>query len=168
MKLTPTTEQHNRLAHAITRAADALCAAMFAIVFIVFCYKIFRRYTSHDVVAWGEELTVVLFVWIIFIANAFVVEEKKQISFDLIHRNLSPRAQKWVEVARLLLVGGIFAAALPVAFDYILFLWRERTPVLLWRFDILYMCFAIFMAAMIVRMACRLLTLLTQSTPRET
>ena len=50
----------------------------------------------------------------------------------------------------------------------LVFLWRERTPVLLWRFDILYMCFAIFMAAMIVRMACRLLTLLTQSTPRET
>jgi hypothetical protein len=56
-------------------------------------------------------------------------------------------------------VGGIFLYALPAAVDYILFLWRERTPVLRLRLDYIYACFAVFMLAVIIRMAYRLVLL---------
>ena len=149
-----------RIAAAVRRAAEALCALMFAAVFAIFCYKILRRYLAGDAVAWGDEVCVVLFIWIVFLANAFVVEDKKQIAFDLLIDRLSPRARRRAEIARILLVGGILAAALPGAVDYTLFLWRERTPVLLWRLDIVYACFAIFIAAVIVRYGARLIALL--------
>ena len=149
-----------RIAAALKRLAEVLCALMFAAVFVIFCYKILRRYLAGDAVAWGDEVCVVLFIWIVFLANAFVVEDKKQIAFDLLIDRLSPRARRRVEIARILLVGGILAAALPGAVDYTLFLWRERTPVLLWRLDIVYACFAVFIAAVIVRYGERLIALL--------
>ena len=147
-------------ARLLRRGAEFFCALLFALVFAAFCYKIVRRYAAGDAVAWADELSVVLFIWIIFIANAFVVEDRRQITFDLIFKNLSARSQRIAETARIILVGGIFLAALPGAVDYTLFLWRERTPVMLWRLDYVYACFAVFMAAVLVRMGPRLFTLL--------
>jgi TRAP-type C4-dicarboxylate transport system permease small subunit len=63
-------------------------------------------------------------------------------------------------MARSLLVGGIFLCALPASVDYILFLWRERTPVMGWRLEYVYACFALFMLAITVRLAYRLVLLL--------
>jgi len=72
------------------RAIDAACVAMFVVVFAVFLYKIVMRYAVGDAVAWGDELTVVLFIWIVFIANAFLVPDERQICFDLIDRTCRP------------------------------------------------------------------------------
>jgi TRAP-type C4-dicarboxylate transport system permease small subunit len=135
------------------RAIEALCVAMFVIVFVVFLFKIFMRYALGDAVAWGDELTVVLFIWIVFIANAFLVPDKRQICFDLIDRNLADGGRRAVAILRMLLIGAILVWSLPGALDYILFLWRERTPVLLWRLDLVYSCFGIFLVATLVRMA---------------
>ncbi|MCX7382510.1 MAG: TRAP transporter small permease subunit [Alphaproteobacteria bacterium] len=149
-----------RLCQGIVRAAEALCAAMFAGVFVVFVYKIVMRYAAHDAVAWADEVSVVLFIWIVFLANGFVVEDRRQISFDLLYRHLGPSGQRVIAVVRTLLIGAIIAAALPGSLDYIAFLWREKTPVLLWRLDIVYACFGAFMVAVLVRYLVRLAGLL--------
>jgi TRAP-type C4-dicarboxylate transport system permease small subunit len=141
------------------RAAEALCAAGFAGVFIVFVYKIAMRYLAHDAVAWADEVSVVLFVWIVFIANGLVVEDRRQIAFDLLYRHVGPVGQRWIGISRSLLIGGILVAALPGSLDYIAFLWRERTPVLLWRLDFVYACFGVFLVATLARLAIRVIEL---------
>jgi TRAP-type C4-dicarboxylate transport system permease small subunit len=148
-----------RAGRGVERAAEALCVAAFAGVFLVFIWKIVMRYAAGDAVAWADEVTVVLFVWIVFIATGFVVEERRQIRFDLIYRNVGARAQRALAILRILLIGGIFTVALPGSLDYIAFLWRERTPVLLWRLDFIYACFGLFMIATLVRLAARLVRL---------
>jgi TRAP-type C4-dicarboxylate transport system permease small subunit len=148
-----------RIGAAIARVADALTNLMFVGVFLAFIYKIVMRYAFGDAVAWADEVTVVLFIWIVFIADGFVVDDRRQISFDLIYRHLTERSQRRIAAARIVLVGGIFLYALPAAVDYILFLWRERTPVLRLRLDYVYACFAVFMLAVIIRMAYRLVLL---------
>ena len=153
----------SHLAHAgavIARLAQVLTNVMFVTVFLAFIYKIAMRYAAGDAVAWAEELTVILFIWIVFLANGLVVEERRQIAFDLIYRNVSTGAQRWIAMARNLLVGGIFVCALPAAVDYILFLWRERTPVMGLRLDYVYACFALFMLAVIARALYRLALLM--------
>ena len=135
----------------LARAADALCAAMFAAVFLVFVYKIVMRYAAHDAVAWADEVSVVLFIWIVFLANGLLVEDRKQISFDLLYRHVSEPARRGIAIGRSVLIGGILLASLPGSLDYIAFLWRERTPVLLWRLDHVYACFGLFMVAVILR-----------------
>ena len=150
-----------RIGAVIARLAEALTNLMFVAVFLAFLYKILMRYAAGDAVAWAEELTVVLFIWIVFLANGLVVDARRQIAFDLVYRNLSAGGQRWMALARSLLIGGIFVCALPAAVDYIMFLWRERTPVMGWRLDYVYSCFALFMLAVIVRAIYRLALLMS-------
>jgi TRAP-type C4-dicarboxylate transport system permease small subunit len=140
-----------RLAAHAARGAELVATAMFACVFIVFAFKIVMRYVAHDAVAWADEVSVVLFVWIVFWANAFILRERDQIRFDLLYRPMPPPVRRVMAILRLLLVGGIFLWALPGSIDYLLFLWRERTPVLSLRLDFVYSCFGIFMVAVLVR-----------------
>jgi TRAP-type C4-dicarboxylate transport system permease small subunit len=154
----------SQFAHAgavIARLAGMLTNLMFVAVFLAFIYKIVMRYGAGDAVAWAEEASVILFIWIVFLANGLVVEERRQIAFDLIYRNVGASSQRWIAVARSLLVGGIFICALAAAVDYILFLWRERTPVMGLRLDYVYACFALFMLAVIARALYRLALLMT-------
>jgi TRAP-type C4-dicarboxylate transport system permease small subunit len=133
------------------KAAELVACAMFACVFAVFLLKIVMRYTAGDALAWADEVSTVLFVWIIFWTNAFIVPDRRQIAFDLFYRYLPPGGRRVVAALRLLLVGGLFAWSLPGVVDYLRFLWRERTPVLQWRLDLVYACFGLFVAAVVVR-----------------
>jgi TRAP-type C4-dicarboxylate transport system permease small subunit len=135
----------------LQQLTDWTACAMFAAVFIIFNYKIFTRYFEHDEAVWADEVLVILFIWIIFWANAFLVRDKEQITFDLVYRLFPAAAQRTIALARVVMVGGIFAWALPGSLDYIGFLWREHTPVLNLPLDVVYSCFGIFLVAVIVR-----------------
>jgi TRAP-type C4-dicarboxylate transport system permease small subunit len=131
--------------------ANFVACAMFAAVFLIFNYKIFTRYFEHDEAVWADEVLVILFIWIIFWVNAFLLADKNQITFDLFYRLLPPAAKRFAALTRYILVGGIFLWALPGSLDYIAFLWREHTPVLNLRLDFVYSCFGVFLIAVIVR-----------------
>ncbi len=126
---------------------------MFAAVFVIFNYKIFTRYFEHDEAVWADEVLVILFVWIVFWANGFLLRDREQISFDLFYRLLPPAGKRIVAVTRAVLIGGVFALALPGSLGYIRFLWREHTPVLNLPLDMVYSCFGIFLIAVILRAA---------------
>ena len=145
------------------RGAKLAASLMFACVFAAFIYKIIMRYAAGDAVAWADEISVILFVWIIFWANAFVVEDRRQIRFDLVIRLLPSPWRRAAAIARLVVVGGLFLWALPGVVDYIAFLWRERTPVLSLRLDFVYACFGLFVAAVVVRSAIELFHLVRPS-----
>jgi TRAP-type C4-dicarboxylate transport system permease small subunit len=135
----------------LRQIADWIASAMFAAVFVIFNYKIFTRYFEHDEAVWADEVLVILFIWIIFWAQAFVVREHDQISFDIVVRLLPAQGKRIAAVLRNILIGGVFLWALPGSLGYIRFLWREHTPVLNLPLDWVYSCFGIFLIAMIVR-----------------
>jgi len=135
----------------LSQAADRLAAAMFAGVFLIFNYKIFTRYFEHSEAVWADEVLVILFIWIIFWAQSFIVRDKDQITFDLVYRLLPARSRRVSALARFVLIGGIFLWSLPGSLGYIRFLWREHTPVLNLPLDWVYSCFGLFLVAVIVR-----------------
>lgn len=141
--------------------ADLVAVVMFAAVFVIFCFKIALRYVAHESMAWADEVSIILFVWIVFWANALMLRERDHIRFDLVYVLLPPGGRRALALLRAVLLGGIFLYALPPTFDYILFLWRERTAVLGWRLDQVYSCFIVFVAAVVVRAAADLVLLLT-------
>lgn len=140
--------------------AEIISGLMFAFVFLIFNYKIATRYLGHHEAVWADEVSVILFIWIIFWANSFLVRDKEQITFDLIYRQGSDRVKRAMAVARLVLVGGIFLWGLPGSLDYLRFLWREHTTVLNLPLDLVYSCFGIFLIAVIIRAAFTLVKLL--------
>jgi TRAP-type C4-dicarboxylate transport system permease small subunit len=141
------------------RAAGAVAGLMFASVFLIFMLKVVLRYSLSIQLAWADELCAVLFVWIIFWANAFLVPDRDQIRFDLVVKMLPPRGQRIADAVRTIILGGIVAAALPGAIGYILFLANQRTPVLELRLDLVYACFGLFLAAVVIRAAMHLVRL---------
>jgi len=148
-------ERIKKIGKRIELGVTFVCVLMFCVVFISFCIKIVARYVGHGV-AWADDLSVVFFIWILFLANAFIVDDKKQIVFDIVFKKLKGRTRFGVDVFRTVLVLMVFAAATPGSLDYIHFLTRERTSALEWRLDWVYSCFGIFMIATIVRQVFRL------------
>ena len=144
----------------LRQAADAVASLMFVAVFLIFCFKIGLRYIAHDTMAWADEVSILLFVWIVFWANALLLRERDHIRFDLVTVLLPPGGRRAMAVTRALLLGGIFLYALPATYDYVAFLWRERTAVLGIRLDRAYACFVLFVAAVVVRAAIDLVLLL--------
>ena len=143
-------EQIAATAAKLRRLADWIACAMFAAVFVIFNYKIFTRYFEHDEAVWADEVLVILFIWIIFWANSFLVRDNEQITFDLVYRLFPAAAQRTIALTRAVMVGGIFAWALPgrsITFTFS----GASTPVLNLPLDIVYSCFGIFLVAVIVR-----------------
>ncbi len=142
-----------RLLGALKLGANLVAALMFAAVFVIFCVKIAMRYGEHDEMAWADEVSIILFIWIIFWANAFILSERDHIRFDLVTHMATPNLRRAMAIARSILIGGIFLYAFPATMDYILFLWRERTPVLELRLDYVYLCFGVFVLTVPLRAA---------------
>ena len=139
------------LGRSLRLVADGIGAAMFAAVFVLFCLKVGMRYFLHDELAWTDEVATILFIWIVFWANAFMLGDDDHIRFDLVVHVAGPRTRRVMAVARALLVGGIFLYALPGTVEYLLFLWREKTPVLQLPLDYVYACFGLFAATVPIR-----------------
>ena len=82
---------------------------MFAAVFLIFNYKIFTRYFEHDEAVWADEVLVILFIWIIFWANALSLRDKRA---DQLRSGLSAAAGRrqahGCGRACRILIGGVF------------------------------------------------------------
>ncbi len=134
-------------------SANLVAALMFVAVFGIFCIKIAMRYALHDEMAWADEVSIILFIWIIFWANAFILDEHDHIRFDLATHAAPPRLRRAMAIARSVLIGGLFLYATPATLGYIRFLWRERTPVLELPLDDVYLCFGVFVVTVPLRCA---------------
>jgi len=137
----------------LRRAAAAGSALLVAAVFAAILIGVARRYLFGVPLVWIDELSTVLFVWSIFWTGACVLGLREHVSFDLVHQALPARVADLLWRAVCVLVAVAFLAALPKLWNYIGFLWRERTPALQWRLDYVYACFALFIAAAALRFA---------------
>lgn len=140
-----------RLTGAFTRTSEIVSTLAFAAMFLLFLAGIFARYALGRPLAWSDELIMVIFLWMVLLTEAFVITEKEQVTFDGVYDLVGERARRLIQVAGALVIGVMFLIALPTVFDYVRFLWRERTNVLQWRLDIVYLCFVVYWAAVIVR-----------------
>jgi len=141
------------------RAAEAASTAAFAAMFLLFIAGVVMRYAFGQPLQWSDELITVIFIWIVFLTEAFVISEREQITFDAFYDLMGPRARRIVSAIASLVIAGLFLVALPTIVDYVRFLYRERTSALQWRLDIVYACFAVYWAAVIVRALAKLVRL---------
>ena len=148
-----------RLTMLFTKTTEALSTLAFAAMFALFLAGIFARYVLGKPLAWSDELIMVIFLWVVFLTEAFVITEREQVTFDGIYDLVGERMRRFILAVGSLAIGVMFLVALPTVFDFVTFLWRERTNALQWRLDIVYFCFVIYWAAVIVRAAFKLVRL---------
>jgi TRAP-type transport system small permease protein len=148
-----------RALRGLAKLAEAASAVAFAAMFLLFLAGIFARYVLNRPLVWSDELIMVIFLWVVFLTEAFVITEREQVTFDGIYDLVGERWRRLIRATGALLIAVMFLIALPTVFDYVRFLWRERTVALQWRLDYVYLCFVVFWAAAVVRAVLKLIRL---------
>ena len=137
----------------LRKGADAIGAGLFAALFIVFLIQITARFAFNRPLPWTDEAAVMLYVWVILWAAAFIVPEREHVMFDLVWNAVGARARQAMRVVGHLMIGGLAAWALPACWDYVHFMRREGTPVLGLPFMWVFLPFVMLLAALVVRSA---------------
>lgn len=140
-----------RLGRILTVMPALISALMFGAIVATFGANIVARYVFARPIIWADELVVLLLLWTTFLTAAFVTQEREQVVFDLLYERAGPARRRWMLLAGSALLALILAAALPAIVSYTAFLWRERTNVLELRLDVVYSCFALFIAVLVLR-----------------
>ncbi|MGI8931265.1 MAG: TRAP transporter small permease [Sphingomicrobium sp.] len=133
------------------KAADAIGGGLFLTLFIVFVIQVTARFGFNKPLAWTDEAAVILYVWVILWAAAFVVPEHEQVVFDLVWNSVNRRARQVMRIAGNLLIGGLALCGIPASWDYVHFMAREGTPVLGVSFMWVFLPFVLLLAALVVR-----------------
>jgi TRAP-type C4-dicarboxylate transport system permease small subunit len=137
----------------LDRVAQSLGGLLFLALFLVFLIQIGARFGFDKPLPWTDELAVVLYLWVILWACAFMVRDREHVVFDLLWNSVPPGARRVMKIAGHLMVGGLALAALPASWDYVHFMAREGTPVLGLSFQWVFMPFMFLLLALVARNA---------------
>ncbi len=135
------------------KAADAIGGGLFLTLFIVFVIQVTARFGFNKPMTWTDEAAVILYIWVILWAAAFVVPEREQVVFDLLWNSVNQRARQVMKIIGNLLIGGLALCGIPGSWDYVHFMNREGTPVLGVPFMWVFLPFVLLLMALVVRSA---------------
>ena len=129
------------------KSAEVAGVAMYMALVVLFVAGVVMRYVFNNPLTWSDELSVILMLWMTFWSAAFVVPEREHVSFDLVYSLFDARGRRKIALICAVGFGLLYLAALYPVYDYIAFLWREKTAGLQWSLDKVYFCFTLFMGA---------------------
>lgn len=133
------------------RRAENVLAAMLAVMFAAFILQIVFRYLLNFPIGWTNEISVILWIWLVLWGAAFVVREEEEIRFDLLYAAAGARARRFMFVVAAAALVLLYAISLPAVFDYVTFMKVESTAYLKIRFDWLFSIYIVFVVAVIAR-----------------
>lgn len=133
--------------------ANVIGGGLFLTLFIVFIVQITARFGFNRPLPWTDEAAVILYVWVILWAAAFIVPEREHVVFDLVWNTVSQRTRQVMKIVGNLLIGGLALIGLPATWDYVKFMSREGSPVLGISFMWVFMPFVLLLTALVVRSA---------------
>lgn len=131
--------------------ANAVGAALFGALFVVFIVQITARFAFNQPLAWTDELAVVLYIWMVLWCAAFVVRDREHVMFDLAYNAVSPAVQRAMRLIGAVALVGLMGYSLAGNWDYIWFMRRERTPVLDISFLWVFVPFMFLLVSLVVR-----------------
>jgi len=133
------------------RRAENALAAMLALMFAAFILQIIFRYLLNLPTGWTNEISVVLWIWLVLWGAAFVLREEEEIRFDLLYAAAGPRTRRimFLIAATGLII--LYAISFPAVLDYVAFMRVESTAYLKIRFDLLFSIYIVFVIAIIAR-----------------
>ena len=139
------------MARWLQSAANLIGGGLFLTLFIVFIIQITARFGFNKPLPWTDEAAVILYVWVILWAAAFIVHEREHVVFDLVWNSVNLRTRQVMKIVGNLLIGGLALVGLPATWDYVTFMSREGSPVLGISFMGVFMPFVLLLAALVVR-----------------
>jgi TRAP-type C4-dicarboxylate transport system permease small subunit len=124
------------------QGAEAVAAAIFALLFLVFIVQVAARFLFNRPLAWSDELIVILYIAMVFWGAATLLKERDHVMLEA----LPPAGQRAFALVGAGLTAALMGVLLPQAFDYVRFMHREKTPVLDVPFSFVFAPFVLFVA----------------------
>lgn len=140
-----------KIAGRLYRFAEALLAAMLALMFAVFILQIVFRYLLNFPIGWTNELSVILWIWLVLWGAAFVIREEEEIRFDLFYASAGPSIRRVMFLTSAVALIVLYTISLPAVFNYVTFMKVEHTAYLKFRFDWLFSIYLVFAVATLMR-----------------
>ena len=137
----------------LKKAANTFGGVIFFCLFLTFLVQITARFGFNRPLPWTDELAVILYLWVILWAAAFMVPEREQVVFDLLWNSVGKGTRRVMRIVGNLMVGGLAAVAIPASWDYVHFMARESSPVLGLSFQWVFLPFVLLLVALVVRSA---------------
>jgi len=128
----------------LKRVAEFIGTISYGILFVTFIFQVILRFVFNKPLTWSDELIVIMYVFSMFWAGAFLLKEK-HVMLDLIYEHLPPQGKRVFSIAYSLVIGGLFLWAVPASYSYVRFMMREDTPVLGIPFGIVFGVFVLFL-----------------------
>jgi TRAP-type C4-dicarboxylate transport system permease small subunit len=139
-----------QLISGLRHMTEAVAAGMLAALFAVFLVQIAARYLFNIPMGWTVEVTLTLWLWLVFWGGGFCLRASDHIRFDMLYLSVGRRTQRiFGALAALFIVAGFVISFLPTV-DYVWFYKIKRSNTLGVR---LHYVFAIYLVFMIVIMA---------------
>jgi TRAP-type C4-dicarboxylate transport system permease small subunit len=124
---------------------------MLGAMFLAFILQVVFRYLFNLPIGWTNEISVVLWLWLVLWGAAFVLREEEEIRFDLIYCAVGPRARRAMFLLSAGALVALYVISFPAVFDYVTFMKVQSTAYLEIRFDWLFFIYLVFVLAAIVR-----------------
>jgi TRAP-type C4-dicarboxylate transport system permease small subunit len=131
--------------------AEFILTAMLAVMFFAFLFQIAARYLCNWPTGWTNELSAILWIWLVLWGASFVVTEQEEMRFDLIYAAVGPKARRvmfLISAAALLVLYGM---SFPAVLSYVTFMKVESSAYMGIRFDFLYSIYIVFVVAVSIR-----------------
>ena len=133
------------------RRCENIAAAMLAIMFLAFMAQIICRYLLNLPTGWMNELSVILWLWLVLFGSAFVVREPDEMRFDLFYGSVRDRTRRGMALITAVALIVLFGMSLPASWSYVTFMKVEKASYLGVRMDLMYSIYIVFSVAVIAR-----------------
>jgi len=140
--------------------AENMAVGLLAAMFVSFILQIFFRYVVNQPLSWTLEACLLTWLWLVFWAAAFLLDDKDHVRFDIVYAGAGPRMRRiFALISAAAIVAG-FVTAYPATLDFISFMKIEKSSSLGIRLDYVFSAYLVFAVAVIIRYGLRAVRLL--------
>lgn len=133
------------------RFAEAVAAALLAVIFIAFLVQIALRYLFNWPVGWTTEVSLAAWLWLVLWGAAFVLRDEEEIRIDFVAERAGPRTRRTIGAIGAASLIVLFGMSLPASWAYVTFMKVEKSSYLGIRMDLMYSIYLVFAVAVIGR-----------------
>ncbi|MDE3121455.1 MAG: TRAP transporter small permease subunit [Paracoccaceae bacterium] len=145
--------------------AENVAVGMLAAIFVTFLLQIFARYVLTFSIGWTQELITTLWLWLVFWAGAFCLDDRDHIKFDSLYLAVGPGKRRvFAILSAVAVVGGLLYSA-PDTWSFISFYMIQRSAVMEIPLGYVFSIFGVFLAMMVIRYTIRAIALLRGGSP---
>ncbi|MEC9196664.1 MAG: TRAP transporter small permease subunit [Pseudomonadota bacterium] len=163
-----------------THLSESVSAMMMAGIFLTFILQILIRYVSgadwfvaltggFDTMhfGWTTEFIMVLWLWVIFWGNAFVVRDRDHVTFDIFYNAAGPRLRTGMALIGAVILLAAFWLSIEPTYGKMRLLRLKSSATLPVKMLPIYSVYFIFLAAVGAHYAWRIVQLLRGNAERE-